>query len=169
MDISSIFGAARHVGPAQECARAVVIFVYGYVAVRLVGRRVFGKWAALDIVVSVIIGSNLSRALTGSAHLLGTMAATTVVLALHWALAQLACRQPRLSRLIEGRPFDLAQDGELRAAMLHRWSISQADIDEALRARGVARLEPADRLVLEPSGGISLLRGAALSRSGEGG
>lgn len=51
---------------SQDCARAVLVFICGLVLVRIAGRRVFGQWSALEIVVSIIIGSNLSRALTGS-------------------------------------------------------------------------------------------------------
>ena len=78
MSFDAVFGITPHITWTQECARAVVIFVYGFAIVRFVGRRVFGKWAALDIIVSVIVGSNLSRALTGSAELWGTLAATTL-------------------------------------------------------------------------------------------
>lgn len=61
MDV--VFGPTGHVTGWQECDRALVVFIYGLAIVRIVGRRVFGKWAALDIIVSVIVGSNLSRAL----------------------------------------------------------------------------------------------------------
>jgi uncharacterized membrane protein YcaP (DUF421 family) len=46
------------VGGADVCLRLAIV--------RFVGRRVFGEWAALDIIVSIVVGSNLSRALTGS-------------------------------------------------------------------------------------------------------
>jgi uncharacterized membrane protein YcaP (DUF421 family) len=153
-----IFGAQDEVAAWQECARAVLIFAYGFVAVRLVGRRVFGKWAALDIVVSIIIGSNLSRALTGSAPLLGTLAATTLLLALHWFLAQLAARSNRLSRLIEGRPVPLVEHGMAQRPALLRWSVSEADLREALRAEGLDDLAKVELLLLEPSGAISIVR-----------
>jgi len=55
-----------------------VIFAFGLALVRLAGRRVFVRWAALDIVVAVVVGSNLSRALTGTAPLGGTLAASTL-------------------------------------------------------------------------------------------
>src|SRR5436305_5487189 len=103
--LNQVFGPTGHVSVAQECARAMLIVVYGWIAVRAVGRRVFGKWAALDIVVSIIIGSNLSRVLTGSAPLAGTLVATTLVLILHWLLAQAAARSRVMSRLLEGRPI----------------------------------------------------------------
>lgn len=157
MDIGTrIFGATGHFTDAQECARAVAVFLYGYVAVRLVGRRIFGRWAALDIIVSIVIGSNLSRALTGQAPLAGTMLATSVVLALHWLLAQLAARRTELSHLIEGRTCELVRDGQaLRGPML-RWSISEADLYEALRQRGLKAVEEAELATLEPSGSIAV-------------
>lgn len=88
MSPTYLFGPQGHPLWWQECARAALIFAYGLALVRIAGRRVFGKWSALDIIVSVIVGSNLSRALTGSAPLFGTLAATTLLMALHWVLAQ---------------------------------------------------------------------------------
>lgn len=158
--LTELFGATGHVTAGQECARAVLIFVYGWIAVRIVGRRVFGKWAALDIIVSIIIGSNLSRAITGSAPLWGTLASTALLLALHWTLAQLAARYPKLSHLIEGRAAVLAEGGRVNSKVMHRWSISEADVKEALRQRGRHRVEDFAQLVLEPSGSISALNEA---------
>ncbi|MGH8291183.1 MAG: hypothetical protein ACREV7_19635 [Steroidobacteraceae bacterium] len=40
---------------------------------RLAGRRTFARWSALDMIVSIIMGSSLSRALTGAAPLGGTI------------------------------------------------------------------------------------------------
>src|SRR5690242_14123592 len=105
--------------------------------VRLLGRRVFGKWAALDIVVSIIVGSNLSPALTGSAPLLGTILATTVLMALHWLLARVASLQPALSRALEGRSIVLAEDGTLAPEIMKREAVTEADLNEALRQAGI--------------------------------
>src|SRR3954451_21763678 len=60
-----LFGPTGQIAWGQECARAVVIFGYGLVLVRIAGRRIFANWAALDTIVSIVIGSSLSRALTG--------------------------------------------------------------------------------------------------------
>src|SRR3954469_13579004 len=111
MACDDLFGVTGQVAWAQECARAVLIFGYGLALVRVAGRRVFGKWAALDIIVSIVVGSNLSRALTGNAALLGTLAATTLLMALHWLLAHAAARSSRLSSLLEGPAIELARDG----------------------------------------------------------
>lgn len=157
-DFDAIFGTTGHVTAAQECARAMLVFFYGLLLVRLAGRRVFGRWSAIDIVVSIIVGSNLSRALTGNAPLLATLVATTLLMFLHWLLAQAAARSPVLSRLFEGRPRILGRGGKVEHRRDLRIAISEADLSEALRQAGIERVEDSRLLVLEPSGKISVLK-----------
>lgn len=107
----AVFGRQHEMTAAQECARAVLVLTYGLVVLRAAGRRIFGKWSALDIIVSIIVGSNLSRAMTGGAPLLGTLAATTLLIGLHWVLARLAAVSPAFGRIVEGGAITLAVDG----------------------------------------------------------
>jgi len=152
-----VFGAEKDVSWAQMCARAALILVYGVVLVRLAGRRVFGKWSALDIVVSIVVGPNLSRALTGTAPLWSVLAATTVMLALHWMLARLAARFPAVSRVLEGEGVVIAREGKLYEAHLAREAVSAADLTEALRQQGVEDVKQTRLVMLEPSGRITVL------------
>src|SRR5919199_1332388 len=131
MSLEDVFGPTGHITWAQECARALVVFIYGLALVRVAGRRVFGKWAALDIIVSIVVGSNLSRALTGSADLGGTLAATTLLMALHWLMAQGVARSKRLSHLFEGSVIELARTGRHDPSQFLRHAISEGDLHEA--------------------------------------
>jgi uncharacterized membrane protein YcaP (DUF421 family) len=155
---AEIFGTNSDLSWWQECARAVVILFYGLALVRVAGRRVFGKWSALDIVVSIIVGSNLSRALTGSASMMGTLLATTLLMLLHWILAQLAARSPRVSELLEGAQIVLVRDGKVDRARLRKQSISHADLNEALRQQSLEHVGHARLISLEPSGKITVLK-----------
>ena len=83
MTFESVLGTMHDVSVGQECARAILIFLYGLVLMRISGRRTFAKWSALDIIVSITSGSALSRALTGSAPLDVTIAAVAVLTFLH--------------------------------------------------------------------------------------
>ncbi len=153
-----LFGSQGGVTLGQECARAVLILAYGLAAVRLVGRRVFARWSAIDIVVSIVVGSNLSRALTGNAPLLGTLAATSLLLGLHWFLANGAARWGAVSRVIEGRAVEIGRDGRIDGTEARRWNVSRADIDEALRRQGLEEASAARRIIVEPSGRLTVLR-----------
>ena len=142
----------------QECVRAVLVLAYGLAAVRIAGRRVFGKWTPLDILVSVVVGSSLSRTLTGNAELGGTLAATTLLMALHYVLARGAAHWGWFSWIVEGVPCELGRDGQVDAAQLRAHAISRNDLAEALRQSGVEEVSRTRLLMLEPSGTITIVK-----------
>ena len=156
--IAALFGEPGHLSVLQECARALLVFFYGLLLVRLAGRRIFGKWGALDIIVAIVVGSNLSRALTGGAPLLGTIAATTLLIALHWVLSHLAARSPVVSHAVEGRAVALTDADGVNPKVQVRHAVTEADLNEALRQVGIERVADARKLTLEPSGKITVLK-----------
>ena len=156
--LHELFGTVRAVTWWQECLRAVLIFAYGLALVRIAGRRAFARWSALDIVVSIIVGSNLSRALTGSAELWGTLLATTLLMALHLGLAYAAARWRNVSELVEGRSITLGAEGSVEPRSLTRHAVSDADLQQALHNAGVESSADTRLIVLEPSGKISVLK-----------
>ena len=140
----------------EMSARALVAFVYGTAVVRLFGRRIFARWSALDVVIAVSMGSTLSRAITGPIAFWPAIAATTAMLIVHRALAIASVRWPALARLLEGRPVQLASNGVLRPRAMLLQAVTQADVNEALRAHGVQGVEETRRITLEPNGLISV-------------
>lgn len=154
----TIFGEQDDLNAWQECARAVLIVAYGLVVLRLAGRRIFGKWAALDIVASIIVGSNLSRIITGNAPFVGTLAATTLIIALHWIIAHLAARLPTLSYLVEGGPIRIGEKGRIAHDVRLRHAVTECDLNEALRQCGIERAEETEKVTLEPSGKITVIK-----------
>ena len=83
---------------------------------------------------------------------------TTLLMALHWAFTQLAARWPAVSRLVEGKPVQLAADGELIRGALHRHAISASALEQAIRTAGLEAIGDARAVVLEPSGKISVVK-----------
>ncbi|MGN6374735.1 MAG: DUF421 domain-containing protein [Sphingomonas sp.] len=156
--LDAIFGSKNHIEWWQECARAALILIYGIALVRLAGRRIFGKWSALDIIVSVIVGSSLSRALTGNAPLWGTLAATALLVLLHWVLSKIVTRWSAASHVIEGKPIEMARDGSMIESRRRRHALSAADIDEALHQSSVEDVGATSKMILEPSGKISIFK-----------
>lgn len=152
-----IFGSKEHINVWQECARALVIFPYGLLLIRIVGRRVFGKWSALDFVVSIMVGSALARSMTGGAPLGATMAAVTLLMALHWALAHMAARYKPFSLLLEGSPTNLAEGGKLDHQQMRNHNITMADLNEAMREKGVDDVSDTKLVTVEPSGKINVM------------
>lgn len=152
-----IFGTKEHITAWQECARALVIFPYGLLLIRLIGRRVFGKWSALDFIVAIMVGSALARTMTGGAPLGATMAAVGLLMGLHWTLAHLAARHVGFAKIVEGSPITLGRDGTVSKETMLANNITESDLGEALRGKSIERLEETDLVSLEPSGKINVI------------
>ena len=142
----------------QMSVRAVMIFAYGILLVRFAGKRTFGKLSAFDIVLAIIVGSNLSRTLTANAPLVPTLAATTVLALLHFWLGRMAIRWRWLGAIIKGTPRQIIRDGELDYEAMRRGQLSQGDLEEALRLHGCETIEGIKAAYLERNGGISIIR-----------
>ena len=156
-----LFGVENHLSTAQEAARAVLIFCYGLVLLRLSGPRMFGHWSALDIVITIMVGSALARAMTGSAPLVGTMVAAAVMAFLHVGAAHCVARNKKLARIIEGGAVTLIERGCIDNRQRKRSKISEADVCEALREHGIDgidKLADVKRMTLEPSGNLSIIK-----------
>ena len=141
----------------QMSIRAMLILLLGVILVRLLGRRAFGQQNPLDIVVAIVIGSNLSRAMTGNAPFVSTVAATTVLLTVFWLLDHAAARWHLVSKLAKGEPVRLARDHRFDRKAMRWWAITEGDIAEAARASGKSGIEAVKDVVLERSGRLSTI------------
>lgn len=142
---------------SQMTLRAMLIFVYGVVIFRFAYRRFFGQSTDFDIVVVVLIGSAMSRTLTGNAPLLPTLAATTTLVALHGALALMAWRWPLVGWLIKGSESRLIERGRMDRRAMLRSGVTERDLLEAIRLKGCKEISRVEAAVLERSGKISVI------------
>lgn len=142
----------------QMANRAVVIFLYAIMLYRLIPRKAFGNSAVVDIVVTVIAGSALSRALTGNAPLLPTLAATAALLFLHVLVSVLSRHSEAISRLVKGRPVRIVRDGKVDWQMMSRAQLGERDLAEHLRLNGVAGAEEVAEAYLERNGSVSVIK-----------
>ena len=142
---------------AQFCARAVILFVYGLLCIRIAGRRTFSDLSPLDIIVSIVVGSNISRTMTGRAPFEPTLAATLVLVLLHRLVAMTTVRSNLLSLFAKGQPAVLIRDGKVfRKAML-RHGISEQDLMEGLRMEQVEKISDVALATMERGGKISVV------------
>lgn len=142
----------------RMAVRAVIVFLFGVALVRVAGKRVFGKWGAIDIILSIVIGSNLSRAMTGNAPFVQTLAATAVLVALHLALIALAARVPALGPLLKGRAAQVVGDGRPDPNALKQHGMGEHDLEAALRGAGVGDVSEVRELWIERNGDVSVLK-----------
>jgi uncharacterized membrane protein YcaP (DUF421 family) len=147
-----------HLRLYQIAARAIVVYLIGLIIVRIGKSRVVARITAIDIINAFILGSLLSRGITGSASISGTSMATAAIVACHWLLTALACRWHWLGTLLKGRYIrPLVNDGKMEFDNLRRSHISEHDLMEAVRLRGVEDLDQIEHAYKERNGEISVI------------
>jgi uncharacterized membrane protein YcaP (DUF421 family) len=123
----------RSLGLGQIAARSTVIYVSGLAIVRLGKSRLLSKTSALDVILGFLLGSLLSRGITGSASLSGTIVASMTLVGLHWVLTAITSRSPWWENLVKGHVRPLISDGEILRENMRMSHISEGDLREELR------------------------------------
>lgn len=143
----------------QMIFRGILVFICTLLLVRFGGRRVFGKNTSFDIVLGVILGSIMSRALTANAQFIPTVLAATTLVVMHWLFASIAQRSRTFGHFIKGTEVQIVSDGEIQEAALKRTNLTEHDLFESLRSNGstddVGQVKAA---YLERSGNVSVIK-----------
>ena len=144
----------------QMCIRAVVVFFAALIIVRIGNNRIFGKHTVFDIILGIIYGSVLSRAITGNAPFFPTLAAALVMVLLHRLLAVFAYHTSfGFGNFIKGKASILIKNGEVQQDALRKHSITENDLKEAIRKSGCeGDFSKINTAYLERSGDISIIR-----------
>ena len=158
---SSLFGpdgSPQSITAIQMMLRALLVFAFGLTLLRLGGHRVLARSSSIDIVVAIVLGSILSRVVSGTAPTGPTLAAAAALVAVQRALDALAYWYKGLGRVTKGEARLVARDGRPDRGAASRLSVSDEDLDEATRLAGYAPGEGSVREVwLERDGRLSVI------------
>jgi uncharacterized membrane protein YcaP (DUF421 family) len=141
----------------QIATRSIVIYVVTVLIARFAGQRFFGQHTAFDIVLGIILGSVLSRAINGTAPFFQTIAAGFTLIFLHVLFATLTFYSHTFGLLFKGHPYQLVKDGEIQWNAMQRSRISEKDLMAAIRLNHLTTVEHVKEAYLERNGQISVI------------
>jgi uncharacterized membrane protein YcaP (DUF421 family) len=134
----------------------VYLVLIGYV--RFGKKRFLGQATALDAILVIIIGSVASRAISGTAPFIASLAAAFSLIAIHWILSYFTELSPALSYFTKGHDTLLIKSGRVNRKALRDAHMSNDDLAEDLRQNGVASVSQVKEARLERSGRLSVIR-----------
>ena len=157
---SAVLGLnAEDLAAWQMALRAGLVYVAALAMVRLGEKRFLGKNTAFDVILAIVLGSVVSRAITGSTDFFPTLGAGVVLVAMHWLFAFVAFRFSRFGTVIKGSPRTLVLDGRLQWDQMRKSHITEDDLMMALRSQGnVDSPEGVKSARLERSGDLSVIK-----------
>jgi uncharacterized membrane protein YcaP (DUF421 family) len=142
----------------QMGLRAVVVYVVTVIVVRLGKKRFMGQATAFDVILGIMLGSIVSRAVTGNAPFLPALVASAVLIGMHWLFSAVAVRWHGFGWAIKGRAVHLVRAGEVDQKAMARSHMTEHDLWEDLRAKSVSKLDQVAEARLERSGQLSVIK-----------
>jgi uncharacterized membrane protein YcaP (DUF421 family) len=149
---------SRDINVVQMGLRAVVVYVVTVLIVRLGKKRFMGQSTAFDVILGIMLGSIVSRAVTGNAPFAPALAASAVLIAMHWLFSRIAMHWHGFGWMIKGRTAVVLRDGTVDWTVMRKSHMTEHDLWEDLRADGVADLRQVAEARLERSGRLSVIK-----------
>lgn len=142
----------------QMGLRAIIIYITAILLVKIGEKRFMGKNTAFDMILGIILGSVLSRAITGSTSFLQTIGAGVILVGLHWLFSVLSFHSDWFGTLVKGSERTIVRDGEILWDNMRKSHISRKDLEMALYNTGkVTDIEAVKIARFERSGDISVI------------
>ena len=139
--------------------RGVIVFIFLYVLMRIVGRRELSSLEPFDLIVLIVLGDLVQQGVTQSDNsITGVILAIGTIAALQVGVSYANFRFPRLRPLLDGEPIVVFQDGKPVERTMRRERLTIDDIAEEARLQNIGALDEVAWAVMETSGQISFIK-----------
>lgn len=144
--------------PTELILRTIVIYVVGLLIIRVGKRRFMGSFTTFDILLGFVVGSVMSRAITGTVRFIDMFIVICVLVGLHWIIAVISFYSDRLSSFIKSSERKLVVDGKIIEEAMRKSKIGKNDLMQALREEGnIEDVEDVKTAYIERDGQITVI------------
>ena len=139
--------------------RAVFAYVFITFLMRVLGRRELSSLAPSDLILLVVLGDLIQNGVTQSDYsMTGVVLATSTIGLCAVGTSLLVYRSKRLSKIIEGDPLIIVQDGKPIENNMKSERVKLDDVMEEAREQQIENLDEVKWAVLEPTGKITFIK-----------
>ena len=143
---------------AEKVIRAVAIYAFLVIALRLVGKRELAQLNTLDFVVLLAVANAVQNGLIGADNsVTGAVVGASVLFVVNSALAFVLYRNRRLQRLVEGTPTELIRDGRILEDALRQQQLTHDDLLEEIQSAGADTFDDVESARLLPNGKVVVI------------
>lgn len=155
------------VHPFDLVIRAVVVYVWVLILLRISGKRQLGQMGATEFVAILLISNAVQNSMNGGDNsLTGGMLLASVLIFLSWAITFLTYRFKNMQRLFEGTPTLLVRKGKIIEPALRRERLRRSELVALLRKQSIHHLDEIDSAILEADGTLSVTKVTDVSPTG---
>ncbi len=139
--------------------RAVVVYFFLLLLIRLSGKRSMAQLTPFDFVLVLIISEAAQQGLSGDDYsLVNSLLLVTALVGIDIGLSLLQQRSQKVRKLLEDVPDVIVSHGRVLSKRMHRARVSEDEVLAAARKlHGLERMEQIRFAVVETDGEISIV------------
>ena len=143
----------------DKILRAVIVYFFLVVALKLAGRRELAQLNAFDLVVLLTIANTVQSAIIGNDDsVTGGLLGATTLLVVNYLVVRFAYEYKRKHRRIGESGVVLIDNGRIRQESLKKELISLDELREAASRHGFESLWQVERAVLNQNGSFAFVK-----------
>src|SRR6185369_15373036 len=117
--------------------RALAVYLFLLLILRLTGKRQVGQLAPFDLVLLLVLSNAVQNSMNGGDNsLVGGMISATTLVGINLGVGYLTYRSKKLEAIIEGRPQVLIHNGKLFEGVMKKANLTHHELNAALRQSG---------------------------------
>jgi uncharacterized membrane protein YcaP (DUF421 family) len=141
----------------EKVLRAVLIYAFLVLALRIVGKRELGQFNTLDLVVLLLVANAVQNGIIGSDNsVTGAVIGAATLFVVNESLNRLTYAFPGIAGLVEGSPTVLIDDGKPVRRALISSGISLSELRAVARRQGFPQLATVQTAILETNGVVTM-------------
>jgi uncharacterized membrane protein YcaP (DUF421 family) len=147
------------VSAGEKVVRALLVYAFLVLALRLVGKRELGQSNTLDLVVLLLVANAVQNGIIGADNsVTGAFLGAAVLFVVNELVNRTTYTFPWVERALEGEPAVLIENGKPVQKALRRSGISLSELRAISRRQGFADLGAVKTAVLETNGVVSMFQ-----------
>lgn len=138
--------------------RAIIIYCFVILAVRLMGKRQVGELKPHELVITILLSAIAVIPLEeNSMPLANCLVPILLFISFEILVAAISMKSLKFRNFIQGRPIFIIRKGKLDQKKLSEMRFTVDDIVDALRQKDIFDLDEVEDAVIETNGSISVL------------
>jgi uncharacterized membrane protein YcaP (DUF421 family) len=147
------------VSVGEKVVRALLIYLFLVVILRIVGKRELGQANTLDLVVLLLVANAVQNGIIGNdVSVTGAVIGAVTLFAINEFLSRSAYAFPWAARALEGDPTLLISQAKPIHKALRRTGISLPELRAIARRQGFPDLGAVHTAILETNGVVTMFR-----------
>lgn len=136
---------------------SAALYILIIICLRLIGKKGLAEISLGDLVLIILIGEALGSLIPQENAFLSAVVCILTLTTVNFLILNVAYRSKIIREFLEGSPVIIVKNGRILHKKMNEEKLTNEDLDEALREKGIKDIKKVETAVLETDGDINIV------------